>query len=378
MEGSTVCNNRKPTGVLYWCDSEYESYDCDWHADYWGLKALAKHLATKQRVAFKYGEIDQGIVAVLAEALRATTTLKKLKLEGNFLSHEGINVLGRALACNGSIIKLDLKLGRKSSEVIRVLAERLHDNTALRRLDLSDNKLGSEGAKAIAVALRNNTFLERLALRWNTIGEEGAKALADVLGDCPSLRRLDLKRNKINDQGAQAIIQATGPYSRFELDLRWNNISQDGVGTLYSAASCHDVTLEVNCKAKPRRGAKNHKAKNLKFQHYGVLADENSPQKEETEALLVGQDSSSEEDKVLKRSLAGMWANLLFGPPPPLTIPSPPRQRSEFGYSIFPWPLFFEQERDDLWMPNTHLHAKGRNLFFKHSSVPTNKKQNTK
>jgi hypothetical protein len=85
-----------------------------------------------------------------------------------------------------------------STRQVAVMAEALKVNTVLRKLDLGNrnycagpsiNKVGSAGAKSLADALFVNSVLTSLDLWGCDIGDEGAKAIADTPTRCVLIAR---------------------------------------------------------------------------------------------------------------------------------------------------------------------------------------------
>jgi len=78
-----------------------------------------------------------------------------------------------------------------------IIAELLKANTSVARLDLARNQIGDAGACALALMLGVNSTIEYLNLESNTIGERGASALLDALDSNTSVQYLNLMYNTI-------------------------------------------------------------------------------------------------------------------------------------------------------------------------------------
>ena len=86
-----------------------------------------------------------------------------------------------------------------------LLAEALKANTSLTSAYIANNGIGDAGAVALAMALKANTSLTILYLDGNQIGDAGAIALAEALKVNKTLTTLYIYGNQIGDAGAAAL-----------------------------------------------------------------------------------------------------------------------------------------------------------------------------
>jgi len=87
-----------------------------------------------------------------------------------------------------------------------IVAELLKANTTVARLDLARNQIGDAGACALAMMLRENTTIEYLNLESNTFGERGGTAFLEALDFNTSVQYLNLTYNSVTS-GTQAAIR---------------------------------------------------------------------------------------------------------------------------------------------------------------------------
>jgi len=78
-----------------------------------------------------------------------------------------------------------------------IIAELLKANTSVARLDLARNQIGDAGATALAQMLGCNSTIEYLNLEGNTIGERGGTALLEALDSNTSVQYLNLMYNTV-------------------------------------------------------------------------------------------------------------------------------------------------------------------------------------
>ena len=131
--------------------------------------------------------------------------LKRLDLNGNNITHEGVKHLVTALTqTNCTLNSLNLENNNITDEGVKHLATALtHTNCTLNSLSLRRNNITDEGVKHLYTALTHtNCTLNSLNLRVNNITDEAVKHLAKALThtNC-TLNSLDLGRNDITDEG---------------------------------------------------------------------------------------------------------------------------------------------------------------------------------
>eukprot|EP00964_Phaeocystis_antarctica_P025206 scaffold14149_cov66-Phaeocystis_antarctica.AAC.3 len=169
------------------------------------------------------GISDAGLVA-LAPALRRLPALKRLELQCNPFSDEGLAALlapppaGALPPTTGVLTKLK-ELDLRSTQVTDVgwdaLAAAL-DSGALPRLKtlcLDTAGIGDTGLVALAPALRRLPAQETLYLERNPFGDEGIAALVAPAGApptavLPKLKELRLSSTQITDAGCAALAAA--------------------------------------------------------------------------------------------------------------------------------------------------------------------------
>lgn len=113
--------------------------------------------------------------AALADAVRETTTLRKLDVSHNSLTHMAVQKK-QALAVPG----LDPEL---CFNPVALLCEALHDNVSLRELCLVASSLDYTADWSLLVGLAGNSTLEVLDLRQNPHGEEGLRTILRFVMD---------------------------------------------------------------------------------------------------------------------------------------------------------------------------------------------------
>uniref|UniRef100_A0A7S2J7L5 Uncharacterized protein n=1 Tax=Haptolina brevifila TaxID=156173 RepID=A0A7S2J7L5_9EUKA len=78
-----------------------------------------------------------------------------------------------------------------------IIAELLKANTSVKRLDLARNQIGDAGACALAAVIQTNTVIEYVNLESNTLGERAGLAFRNALEGNTTLQYLNLMYNSV-------------------------------------------------------------------------------------------------------------------------------------------------------------------------------------
>lgn len=192
---------------------------------------------------------DEG-AELLAQALRAKSSITRLMLECNNISPRGVSALAQALK-SSQVRSLDLSHNPAGPESATILAGVLsgsglrwlrlaHNGIGprecsimgkailnLNTLDLSNNRIGDDGCGYLAASLPLSQ-LSVLVVSNNNIGCDGCAALAQYLPTSP-LKTLVLKDNRIRDPGCEALAAALVGSSLTDLHLSNNSFYTPGV-----------------------------------------------------------------------------------------------------------------------------------------------------
>lgn len=221
---------------------------------------------TLRRIDLASNEITAKGAVLLANAVKATTSLTSLNLSRNPIgidsvrellsalkdecvawlkdltlmdlgmdSNEGILLADAILSNGASLTKLDISSNALGDSGAVLVAKLLRKGTPLQELNLFDNSIGDEGTTELCLALQHNTNLTFLGLGCNHLGVDGAAQLSIMLSSNVCLTRLELADNALGDAGvehlAQALIKNT---SLRALNLIGTRIKVDGAKSLAS------------------------------------------------------------------------------------------------------------------------------------------------
>jgi Ran GTPase-activating protein (RanGAP) involved in mRNA processing and transport len=145
----------------------------------------------------------QGAI-ILSKALINNITLEQLYLTNNSIFDQGIQSLAQVLSNeNRSLKKLGLELNNITDEGVEYLSTMFKTNRTLIHLGLSANKISNYGVKLLANELVDDeTALEELHLSGNkSINDECMDYLIDLLSHNQSIKILTLRDCNLSVEG---------------------------------------------------------------------------------------------------------------------------------------------------------------------------------
>ncbi|XP_014256886.1 uncharacterized protein LOC106670803 isoform X2 [Cimex lectularius] len=135
-------------------------------------------------------------------------------------------LFGDLLRINSNIVELHIEKNGLGDHDMVQLFSGFWKNCTLQLLDLSCNRIGDYGAEIIAMNLEHGAPLKVLMLSHNHIGDSGARALSFKLPGS-QVKLLDLSHNRIGDDGVADIIYTVRkPYPLLALFIFGNKISE--------------------------------------------------------------------------------------------------------------------------------------------------------
>jgi len=149
--------------------------------------------------------IDDYMAAVIAESLKANTTITSLNFNDNQISDYGARKLGEALAVNKTLKSLILNNNYGIGDSgIQAIAEGMKSNSTLENLSLWCCSLHDAGVQAIANAMASNTTMKALSIWGNELTDEGVIPLCEALENA-SLSTFNLHAHRMSSAGIQAL-----------------------------------------------------------------------------------------------------------------------------------------------------------------------------
>ena len=133
------------------------------------------------------GELSLPQVRKVAQVLAGNESLTSIKLDGHTLAVGDFQ--------DEDELEWDSEEYTDTDAIL--IAQLLRANTTVKRLDLARNQIGDAGACALAEMLIGNTTIEYLNLESNTFGEKAGRAFRAALGLNSTLQYLNLMYNSV-------------------------------------------------------------------------------------------------------------------------------------------------------------------------------------
>jgi len=207
-----------------------------------GLRAQMLHLiGTGLEVQWLIISHNSCDVQLLAEALKANTTVTKLGMPSHAFGDLCATCLAGTLCVNKKLTEVDMSNNIITARGAKHLVNALVVNTTLLGLNVSFNFLHDDGARIFAEFLKGSKALPALNLSTNGIGNPGATSIAESLQMNTTLRFLDLSGNpNIGNPGAVSLSEAL----KVNRTLTCLNLSGIGIGD--KAIRSLSESLKVN------------------------------------------------------------------------------------------------------------------------------------
>jgi Ran GTPase-activating protein (RanGAP) involved in mRNA processing and transport len=147
------------------------------------------------------------VVNIIADGLRANTTLQELHLSCCYFSNQGLTIISEALGQQKRVVKLNLSDNQLRCSGLRALMD--NEAAALStviHLNLNGNLILDEEASFLAETLRRKTLpLKSLQLRHCCISDDELVTLLSALEENETLENVELDENDFSVQGFLAL-----------------------------------------------------------------------------------------------------------------------------------------------------------------------------
>ena len=173
----------------------------------------------------------QESVAVVLQALKGISYLKRLDLNGNNMSGIVANDLANVIINNPCLQSLDLSGNNLQSSAI-VIFQALKEISSIKHLLLNDNNMSEEVVHDLADVIRNNICLEALALLGNNL-KSSSVVILRALTEISTLKNLDISSNNMTGVVADELANVIKHNTSLEiLVLSNNNLGSSAVVVL--------------------------------------------------------------------------------------------------------------------------------------------------
>jgi len=166
----------------------------------------------------------------LIRLLESQKTSNKLSLPDLFFGDEGAFEIAKFLGENKNFASVELRGNNISAIGFESICEALKGSTTLKKISAEWNNIGSENLGVIALneLIQTCTTISSVDLRNNHIGPQCAGAISNIIRETTSLKTLDLRWNELGDEGARLVLLAIQDHpNKVQIDLSGNKISQE-------------------------------------------------------------------------------------------------------------------------------------------------------
>lgn len=128
--------------------------------------------------------------------------------------------------------------------ITRVVDAAISGNTTLTNIDISSNNIPDTSITTLCGLLSNNKTLRCINLSDNIIGDDGLKQLITTTKAISTLTELTVSSNNIGDASASYLTLDYDCWKHIRLDLRYNDISSNGLKTLCKTLCKDGCTID--------------------------------------------------------------------------------------------------------------------------------------
>ncbi len=193
----------------------------------------------------------------LIRLLDSQKTSNKLSLPDLFFGDEGAFEIAKFLGENKNFASVELRGNNISAIGFESICEALKGSTTLKKISAEWNNIGSENLGVIALneLIQSCTTISSVDLRNNHIGPQCAGAISNIIRETTSLKTLDLRWNELGDEGARLVLLAIQDHpNKVQIDLSGNKISQEVLyeldTILHNASTAQSQKVETSFSVK--------------------------------------------------------------------------------------------------------------------------------
>ena len=183
-------------------------------------------------------EMQRTITIILLDALKSLSSLKRLHLERNHISDEGVSRLADIVQKN-NIEYLDLSSCSLQNTDVSVLFNSMTKNSTFQFIDLSFNNLSNEKANMLSNMLAANTNLKKINLAGNNFNTDSIGTLLNGLSKLTYLEEINVTSYQFNNKLAEIVNVIMSSNSRIRCldfeELIWKG---NGVTSLNFSYKC--------------------------------------------------------------------------------------------------------------------------------------------
>ena len=221
--------------------------------------SLQQKISSLTKLYINHNSITHEAANDIAAVISCNTGLQEIDVSKNHLQTIGAKKIAKALGKNSALEKLNLSNNNITGEAAGDIANAIIFNTKLQEIDISENYLLTAGVQEIMKALQGINTLRKLCLSNNNVTGEAADDIAAVVFGNTSLQVIDVSGNDLQTNGAINIAKALRKNCALEkLNLSNNNIADEAADDIAAVISCNTTLQEIDVSGNhlQTRGAK--------------------------------------------------------------------------------------------------------------------------
>jgi Ran GTPase-activating protein (RanGAP) involved in mRNA processing and transport len=223
-----------------------ELFDCE-DLDTSIIKFIFRNNPNIHYLSLCRSELECESMIGLADALTENSTLKRLDLQENYISNEGVGYLVNVLKRNTSIKMIDLSRNLINQAALNLLVNIFDTNFTIETLYLDYNRDledGNYGIQALANALERNISLDSINLSDCLIGD-AARSIFEKLQFNTVVTEIDLYHNVITGDSMRDLSNTLGCNTTItSINLNCNPIDSNGIRQLVNALT-ENTTVKI-------------------------------------------------------------------------------------------------------------------------------------
>ena len=199
-----------------------------------------QRISSLTKLYINHNSVTHEIIDDIAAAISCNTKLEEFDISGNNIQSVGAIKIMKALKGICTLRKLGFSNNNITDEAADEIAAAVSCNSKLQDIDLSENHLQTIGMIQIMKSLKRIHMLKKLNLNDNNIGVKAADDTAIAISYASQLNELDVSNNKLQTEGIRKIVQSLqGSQTLTKLCISNNNVTDEAANDIAAAISCN-------------------------------------------------------------------------------------------------------------------------------------------
>ena len=165
----------------------------------------------------------------IAKGLQKISTLTKLCVNNNEITHEAKGDIVNVISCNSNLEELDISVNKLQTLCAFGIARALQSISTLTKLYINDIQMTYKAAGGMAEVILCNSYLQELDIGSNALQTRGAVQILKSLKKISTLTTLYINNNEITDEAADDIAAVIFCNEMQVLDVSDNYLVTTGI-----------------------------------------------------------------------------------------------------------------------------------------------------